>query len=84
PVADDESVSTNEDTPITVDVLDGDTDTENDTLTITHIGTTPIAEGETVTVPGGTVTLTSGELVVTPDTDSETDISFDYTVSDGT
>ncbi|ULC58956.1 tandem-95 repeat protein [Flaviramulus sp. BrNp1-15] len=84
PVADDElSESTNEDTPVTIDVLDGDTDAEGDVLTITEVDGTPIAEGETVTVTGGTVTLTGGELVVTPDADSTVDVSFDYTVDDG-
>ncbi|WP_197505836.1 tandem-95 repeat protein [Urechidicola croceus] len=83
PVADDElTETTDEDTPVTVDVLDGDIDADGDTLTITEIDGTAIAEGETVPVTGGTVTLTGGELVVTPTPDSTVDISFDYTVED--
>ncbi|WP_298782176.1 tandem-95 repeat protein, partial [uncultured Polaribacter sp.] len=90
PVADDEIVSTNEDTPITVDVLDGDTDTENDTLTITEINGTPITDGgaaiDITNLAGtviGTVALVNGELVVTPSNNSEEDITFNYRVSDG-
>ena len=83
PVADNESVITNEDTPITIDVLDGDTDGDNDTLTISEINGTAITEGQTIAVVGGTVTLTSGELVVTPANNNTNDVTFNYTVSDG-
>ena len=48
PVADNETATTNEDTAITVDVLVGDTDTENDPLTITQVNGTAIAEAKTV------------------------------------
>ena len=84
PVADNESVITDEDTPITVDVLDGDTDPDNDTLTITEINGTAISEGQTVNVVGGAVTLTNGELVVLPNLNNTNDVTFNYTVSDGT
>jgi hypothetical protein len=83
PIADDESVNTPENTPITINVLDGDIDVDNDVLTITEINGTSIIEGQTITVAGGTVTLTSAELVVTPDTNSTTTIIFNYTITDG-
>ncbi|MEW7988969.1 MAG: Ig-like domain-containing protein [Candidatus Thiodiazotropha sp.] len=42
PVASDDSVGTNEDTPVTVDVLPNDSDPDGDTLTVSSVtqGTT--------------------------------------------
>ncbi|SDX59092.1 hypothetical protein SAMN05444411_1071, partial [Lutibacter oricola] len=85
PVADDETAVTTINTPVTVDVLEGDVDPDGDdsNLVITEVNGTPITEGATVTLADGTeVTLTSGELVVTPPADSTDPISFVYTVED--
>ncbi|WP_431472694.1 cadherin-like domain-containing protein [Nonlabens sp. SCSIO 43208] len=93
PVADDESLTDQAiNTPININVLDGDDDPDGDNanLTITEIidpatgVVTPIAPGSTVTLSDGTtVTLqTNGTLDVTPATDSTEPISFEYTLED--
>ena len=43
PVADDETAATPEDTPVTIDVLVGDTDGDGDPLTVTAIDGTAVA-----------------------------------------
>ena len=85
PVADDESEEIPADVPVVIDVLDGDTDPENDPLTVTEIDGTPVVPGDTVTLTDGTeVTLNpDGTLTVDPVDGSEAPISFPYTVSDG-
>jgi len=81
PDAVDDSVVIDENTPLTIDVLDNDTDPDaTDNLTITN-----------VTDPGvGSVSTNGANVVFDPGTDfdylaegeSET-VSFDYTISDG-
>lgn len=83
PFADDENVTTNENTLITIPVLEGDTDPDNDVLTIIAINGLSIIEGQTIYVTGGKVTLLSGELVVNPSENSTLTIQFKYTISDG-
>ena len=75
PVASDDTDSTDEDTPVTVDVRSNDSDVDGDSLTITS--STQPANGS-VDCSGGT------ECVYTPDADFEgpTD-SFTYTIADG-
>tara|TARA_R110002049_G_scaffold2750_10_gene22413 strand:+ start:44849 stop:48829 length:3981 start_codon:yes stop_codon:yes gene_type:complete len=79
PVANADSVSTTVNTPLTIQVADliaNDTDVENDTLTITAVGT-PSNTGATAVLNGSTITYT-------PATNSNTSDSFTYTLSDGT
>jgi large repetitive protein len=75
PVADDELLTTNEDTSGNVNVLAGDTDVDGDTLTVTTL---------TPTAAHGTVSCTAaGVCTYTPAADYSGPDSFDYTVSDG-
>src|SRR5207245_983886 len=69
PVAVNDTATTAINVPVTIDVLANDTDAEGDTVTITKIGATPVVEGDSVTVAHGSVQLSSGKLVFTPDTD---------------
>ena len=73
PDAVDDSVSTNEDTPITIDVLANDSDEEQDTLSIDSV-----TEAE-----NGTVTIVDGEILYTPNENFHGEDTFDYTISDG-
>ena len=88
PVANDDSAATDEDTAVTIPVIDGDannsnagadTDVENDPLSVTAIGTGNDAPSN------GTATIDSGSRTITytpADNFNGTD-SFKYTVSDG-
>ena len=73
PVAQDDSDSTQEDTPIILDVLSNDSDLDNDPLTI-----------EAVTQPdNGSVVNNGSDIVYTPNLDFTGFDSFSYTISDG-
>ncbi|MHA2688469.1 Ig-like domain-containing protein, partial [Vibrio harveyi] len=74
PVAVDDTVATDEDTAVTIDVLANDSDPENDTLTIT---------AASVPVEQGTVTIVDGKLVFTPAENFNGDATISYTISDG-
>lgn len=74
PVANDDSATTDQNTAVTIDVLDNDTDVDGDALTVT-IETEP-GNGEAVVNGDGTVTYT-------PDEDFTGEDSFTYIVSDG-
>lgn len=74
PVANDDTASTDEDTPVTIDVLGNDTDADGDTLEV--VGT-PTALHGTVTVnPDGT-------LEYTPDADYNGNDTITYEITDG-
>ncbi|HML74063.1 MAG TPA: Ig-like domain-containing protein [Anaerohalosphaeraceae bacterium] len=72
--AHDDSVSTDEDTPIVIDVLSNDVDPENDPLTVTS-----------VTQPGhGSATINGdGTITYTPASNFSGTDTFTYTVEDG-
>lgn len=74
PVATDDSLTTDEDIPNTVSVLDNDSDADNDTLGVSV--TTGPAHGQAVVNPDGTVTYTPNPNYFGTD-------SFDYTIDDG-
>ncbi|WP_409595926.1 tandem-95 repeat protein, partial [Vibrio harveyi] len=75
PVAvNDDAVSTDEDTAVTIDVLANDSDPENDTLTIT---------AASVPAEQGTVTIVDGKLVFIPAENFNGDATISYTISDG-
>ncbi len=83
PTADDETFMVLENTPINIDVLDGDVDPDGDMLTITEVDGQPIMAGETVPVTNGTVTLENdGTLTFTPDMNYNGPIDFTYTIAD--
>jgi alpha-tubulin suppressor-like RCC1 family protein len=73
PNAGDDSATTAEDTPTTIDVLANDTDPEGDTLTVTAV-TDP---------PHGTVANNGTNITYTPDPDFCGADDFGYTASDG-
>ncbi|KTD57407.1 beta strand repeat-containing protein [Legionella shakespearei] len=85
PVVDiaDDTTNTNEDTPITINVNANDS-FENPGHAITAINGTAIANGETVTVANGEVTLNAdGTLNFTPTVNYNGNTSFTYTVTSG-
>jgi len=93
PLAEDDPVATDEDTPVTIDVLANDTDADGDPLTVTDIDGAAIAEAVPVVIESGaSVSIESdGTLTYDPngrfeglaEAEGTTD-TFDYTVSDGT
>ncbi|MFH0271101.1 tandem-95 repeat protein [Vibrio jasicida] len=74
PIANDDSATTDEDTPVTIDVLPNDTDVDGDTLTIVNAS---------VPAEQGTVEIVDGKLVFTPAENFNGEATISYTVSDG-
>ncbi|HGS5125202.1 TPA: tandem-95 repeat protein [Vibrio parahaemolyticus] len=74
PVAVDDTVSTQEDTAVTIDVLTNDTDVDGDKLSI---------ESASVPKEQGTVEVVDGKLVFTPAENFNGDAEITYTVTDG-
>ncbi len=74
PVQQDDAASTDEDSAITIDVLDNDSDIDGDDLTVSI--TTNVAHGSLVLNADNTITYT-------PNVDYNGADSFTYTVSDG-
>lgn len=84
PAAADDSFTTNEDTPVLINVRANDSDIDGDTITITQINGTAIAVGDSVSVTGGSVMLNAdGTLTFSPDANFNGNPSFTYTISDG-
>ena len=76
----DDSASTDEDTPVTIDVLANDA-FEGKNKTITKINGNPIVEGEVIAVQDGRVELKGGQLIFTPDKDQIGEVKFNYTAN---
>lgn len=74
PDAVNDSVTTDEDTAITIDVLDNDTDVDGDPLEIT---------GASVPADQGTVAIVGGELLFTPAENFNGPATISYSISDG-
>jgi hypothetical protein len=75
PVANDDSATTQEDTPVTIDVLANDTDADGDPLTVTNL----------TQAGNGTVSLNADKTVTyTPNSGFVGDDTFTYTANDGT
>lgn len=74
-------VSTPTSTSVLVDVLDGDSDPNGDTLTLTGVLGTPV-DGDGTT--RGTVVVEDGEVRYTPPTGWAGTVTFTYEVTDGT
>ncbi|WP_421331578.1 retention module-containing protein, partial [Aeromonas veronii] len=83
PLPGNDQFSVEEDGTVTINVLGNDTDADGDRLTITSINGQAIAEGGTVAISNGSVTLSNGQLIFTPAPDFNGDISFEYTITDG-
>ncbi|WP_055660890.1 T1SS-143 repeat domain-containing protein [Roseibium aggregatum] len=81
PVAGGDNAITAEDMPVTVDVLDNDTDVDGDALFIDSF--TQAGHGTVTLDDKGTPSSDDDELVYTPDADFFGSDSFSYTVSDG-
>ena len=94
----DKTLTTDEDSSVTIDVLANDTDADGDTLSITEIQGQDVSSGQTVDVTStdgndtvlGTAAVEDGKVVFTPSetlqemNDGENqNVSFEYTVSDG-
>ncbi|MDY6874909.1 MAG: tandem-95 repeat protein [Chloroflexota bacterium] len=76
PTAEDDSDTTDEDTPVVIDVLANDSDPDGDDLTVSDYDVT--------STEGGTVDCTSaGMCTYTPPADFGGSDTFDYTISDG-
>ncbi len=74
PVASDDTITTDEDTAVTIPVLSNDSDPDNDPLSVNGV-----TQGT-----NGSVTLdASGNPVYTPDPDFNGTDTFTYTISDG-
>ncbi len=73
PVATDDTATTAYETAVSIDVLANDSDEDADALSITS----------TTTPSHGSVTISDGKVVYTPDDGYEGDDSFTYTISDG-
>ncbi|HHB1572003.1 TPA: tandem-95 repeat protein [Vibrio parahaemolyticus] len=74
PVAKDDTAITDEDTPVTIDVLSNDTDVDGDKLSI-QSATVPEAQGK--------VEIVDGKLVFTPAENFNGHAEITYTVTDG-
>lgn len=74
PDAVDDAVTTEEDTPITIDALANDTDDDGDDLTIT---------GASVPAEQGSVEVVDNKLVFTPAPDFNGDATITYAITDG-
>ncbi|MFW1414566.1 tandem-95 repeat protein [Vibrio parahaemolyticus] len=74
PVAKDDTAITDEDTPVTINVLPNDTDVDGDKLSI---------ESASVPKEQGTVEVVNGKLVFTPTENFNGDAEITYTVTDG-
>ena len=76
PIAVDDSVSTNQETSVAINVLSNDSDPDNDSLSITTFDTTSVKNGKIVESSSGILTYTPAQGISGTDT-------FHYTVSDG-
>jgi DNA/RNA endonuclease G (NUC1) len=73
PVAVADSATTNEDNPVTIDVVANDTDVDGDSLSLTSVDT----------ATHGSVSIVSGKAVYSPTANYNGTDSFGYVVSDG-
>jgi len=73
PLAQDDQATTQQDTPVSIPVLDNDSDPEGDPLTITQV--TPASHGQ--------VSLAGDQVIYTPNPGFSGSDSFGYSISDG-
>ncbi|WP_419239690.1 retention module-containing protein [Photobacterium leiognathi] len=85
PVANPDSFTTDEDTSITVDFTNNDSDIDGDKLTVTEINGTPLTGGEqTVVVDNGKIVIDhDGSTTFIPSDNYHGDVTVPYTISDG-
>ncbi|GIE97951.1 Ig-like domain-containing protein [Paractinoplanes rishiriensis] len=75
PVALDDSINTPPNTPVTLDVLDNDTDPNGDPLTITAVTQPPVTDGAAA--------IAGNQVAFTPDPVFAGTTTFTYTIDDG-
>ncbi|WP_305373459.1 retention module-containing protein [Photobacterium leiognathi] len=85
PVANPDSFTTDEDTPITVDLIKNDSDVDGDKLTVKEINGTPLTGGEqTVVVDNGKIVIAhDGSMTFVPRDNYHGDVTVPYTITDG-
>jgi VCBS repeat-containing protein len=86
PVAGDDSFTTEEDTPVVVNVIANDTDIDDDTLTVTQIDGQVATVGSPITLYDGSGTATlnaNGTITFNPAPNYNGPVSFEYQISDG-
>ncbi|WP_305839004.1 retention module-containing protein [Photobacterium leiognathi] len=85
PVANPDSFTTDEDTSITVDFTNNDSDIDGDKLTVTEINGTPLTGGEqTVVVDNGKIVIDhDGGMTFVPSDNYHGDVTVPYTITDG-
>ncbi len=85
PVANPDSFTTDEDTSITVDFTNNDSDIDGDKLTVTEINGTPLTGGEqTVVVDNGKIVIAhDGGMTFVPSDNYHGDVTVPYTITDG-
>ena len=84
PVANDDTNSTDENTPVSGNVLANDTDVDGETLTVTNAATFIGAYGTLVLAANGSYTYTPGAAAQTLTNGQTADDVFTYIASDGT
>ena len=85
PVANNDVITVNEDTPVVLNLLGNDSDPDGDPLTLTSINGTPVTPGvdQTIVVPNGTVTISAAGIVTfVPAPNYNGPIQFSYEVQD--
>ncbi|WP_318479017.1 retention module-containing protein, partial [Photobacterium leiognathi] len=86
PVANPDSFTTNEDTSITVDLTNNDSDVDGDTVTIKEINGTPVTPGheQTIVVDNGKIVIADdGGMTFIPSDNYHGDVTVPYTITDG-
>jgi len=84
PVANADTVTTAEDTPVTFNVRTNDSDANGGTLAVTQINGTALTTTSPVAITGGSISLgADGRLTFTPAANFNGTPSFTYTLSDG-
>ncbi|WP_318407722.1 retention module-containing protein [Photobacterium leiognathi] len=86
PVANPDSFTTNEDTSITVNLTNNDSDVDGDTLTIKEINGTPVTPGheQTIVVDNGKIVIAhDGGTTFVPSDNYHGDVTVPYTITDG-
>lgn len=88
PVADNEAAGTNEDAPVTIDVLDGDTDVDKDPALNAHPMTEPLtislSQADLKKPSHGGIKIEDGKILYTPTPNFNGPDTFEYNASDGT
>ncbi|WP_318475088.1 retention module-containing protein [Photobacterium leiognathi] len=86
PVANPDSFTTDEDTSITVNLTNNDSDVDGDKLTVKEINGTPVTPGheQTIVVDNGKIVIAhDGGMTFVPSDNYHGDVTVPYTITDG-